>query len=98
MEYKEFIDEVNARVEEDTTIISTEGLKVGEYVALHQRWFFDGIKAESLIFKTTDVKNLDKTQLIALAKEHLPKMISLGSSITYSQNELHTFLNFNFKD
>lgn len=46
MNYKNFIDEVNLLNDTDTKIIKTTGLKLGEYIAIHQKWLFDGIERE----------------------------------------------------
>jgi len=97
MNYQEFISEINSDVDEDTTIIMTKGVHINNYIALHQKWKFDGLIAESLIFKTSQVQSLDKLQLISLVKQELPELIFTESEITYSTNELHTFLNFNFR-
>lgn len=96
MDYKKFITDVNSDIDEDTTIIMTKGIHINDYIALHQKWKFDGLIAESVIFKTSQVQSLDKLQLIALVKQELPEIIFMESEITYSTNELHTFLNFNF--
>lgn len=97
MVYKEFIDDVNLLNDRDTKIIGTIGLNIGKYIALHQKWLFDGIKGESLIFRTSDTLNLNKNQLIELPKQHLPNLIRNTSEVTYSKKESYIFLNFNFR-
>lgn len=93
---KKFINEVNLLNNSDTKIIKTIGLKLGKYIALHQKWLFDGIKGESLIFRISDILNLNKNQLIELSKQHLPNLIRNTSEVTYSKKELYIFFNFNF--
>lgn len=45
----------NVPVEEDTKIIFEQEATLGEYEVLYQKWFWDGISAESIIFANEDV-------------------------------------------
>lgn len=96
MIYKEFIDGFSLINDSDTKIINTIGLNVGKYIVLHQKFLFDGIKGESLIFRTSDTLHLNKNQLIELSKQHLPNLIRNTSEATHSKKESYIFLNFNF--
>ncbi len=44
-------------MEDDTKILLSKPTQFGEYDVLYQKWFWDGITAESLIFLTDDLKN-----------------------------------------
>lgn len=85
----------NIPVDEGTRIIATKGEKIGEYDVVYQKWFWDGVKAESIIFYNEDVKSLTKEDILKLV--HSATFVSFVSSTTYSQGDTYTFINFNFK-
>ncbi len=49
----------NVPVEEDTKIVMQQEAMLGEYEVLYQKWSWDGITAESIIFASEDVSSLD---------------------------------------
>lgn len=51
------VDEIP--VEADTKILFQTETRVGDYDALHQKWFWEGIGTESLIFPAHEVRTLD---------------------------------------
>jgi len=86
---------INLPVDDDTTILSQCALKIDNLDALHQKWFWDGVKAESLIFIASAVDALNDTALESLAKQS--KLPTNDSSFTFKRNSNgFTFINFNF--
>ena len=83
-------------VEHDTTIISQQETKLGEYTVLHQVWFWDGITAESIIFANEDVVDLSDQEIEMKVKTS--PFLKPDSSITMTRNRSgFTFVNFNFE-
>jgi len=86
---------INVPVDDDTTIIAQCDLKIDNLDALHQKWFWDGVKAESLIFIASDVDALNDSALESLAKQS--KLPTNDSSFTFKRDSNgFTFINFNF--
>ena len=77
----------NVPVEEDTKILSRKLEKIGAYEVLHEKWFWDGIQAESIIFANEDIEGLNEEEVKNLVGE---------SKTTYEKGDLYTFVNFNF--
>ena len=83
-------------VEHDTTIISQQETKLGEYTVLHQVWFWEGITAESIIFANEDVVDLSDHEIEMKVKTS--PFLKPDSSITMKRNRSgFTFVNFNFE-
>lgn len=83
-------------VEHDTTIISQQEIKLGEYTVLHQVWFWEGITAESIIFANEDVIDLSDQEIEKKVKTS--PFFKPDSSITMTRNRSgFTFVNFNFE-
>ncbi len=88
----------NVPVENDTTIYTSIEASFGEYSVLYQTWGWDGIKAESLIFSTGDIKRLTEDDLIEEVRQSpLIEPESRKKEITFKQNEDFTYVNFNFE-
>jgi len=85
----------NVPVESDTKILFQTETKFGEYEVLYQKWFWDGITAESLIFLSEDVSSLDDE---AIKKEVLNSpLANVETSVTLKRSESgYVFVNFNF--
>ncbi len=85
----------NVPVEEDTRILSRKNIKVDNLDALYEKWFWEGVKAESLIFIASDVSELSDAELELLVQQStLP---STDSSFTFKRDSKgFTFVNFNF--
>ena len=84
-------------VEADTIILYSQGatLGLGPYEILYQKWFWDGITAESIIFSDEDVAGLDDSEIEAEVRES--PLVQADSSITLARSAGYTFVNFNFK-
>ena len=80
----------------DTTITSQTEIQVSDFHALHQEWNWDWVRAESLVFVTTDIAPLSLGDLKDILKKE--ELIKLNHQITTSQSESgYTFINFNFR-
>lgn len=86
----------NVPLDPDTKIDAQRDIRIQDLDALHQHWNWDGIRAESLVFVTTDIAQLSPDDLKdLLVKEHL---INPGERVTTSQSESgYTFINFHFR-
>ena len=83
-------------VEDSTKIIFENETMVGGYKVLYQKWVWDGIKAESVIFLDEDVDNISDKEIKEMVKDS--PLINVGSSITLKRSESgFTFVNFNFE-
>jgi hypothetical protein len=79
----------------DTRILSQALGTLGGIDALHQRWNWEGVLGESLIFVSEDVKGLGEEGLKQLARES--SLVQDGSDFTIKRHPLgYTFVNFNF--
>ncbi len=86
----------NVPVEADTEILFEQEAKFGDYDVLYQKWVYDGITAESIIFSNDDVLKLSDEKIKAEVKES--PLIKDGSSITLKRSDSgFTFVNFNFE-
>ncbi len=86
----------NVPVDDDTRIILQLETRLGPYDVLYQKWVWDGITAESLIFSNEDIAGIDEEDLI---REVRASPWTKGDTdITVKQSESgYTFVNFNFE-
>ena len=83
-------------IEENIRIIFQQEVKFGEHDVLYQKWTWDGISAESIIFSSEDIPEL-KDQEIEKQVRASP-ICKKGSSITIKRTDSgYTFINFNFE-
>jgi len=83
-------------VEEDTAILFQTEAKLGKYDILYQKWFWDGITAESIIFANEDVDDLEEEEIIKEVKAS--PLLKKDSKITFKRSDTgYTFVNFNFE-
>jgi hypothetical protein len=85
----------NRKIDEDTRILSSEYLKSGDYDLLIEKWFFEGIKAKSLIFISQQVQHLDNSEVENLARDIL--QLPEGERTTLKRGDEFTFFNFDFQ-
>ena len=85
----------NIKTDEDTRIIFRKEIKINGLEAVHEKWNWDGIIAESLIFVSVEVKEINEEmfQLILGANHYF----SESSQITLKRLDEFTFVNFNFQ-
>lgn len=82
-------------VEDDTQIIVSTEAKIAQYDVVYQKWHWDGIHAESIIFFNDDVAELTEEQIkneVALCTA----LVNENSQMTFKKDEKYTFVNFNF--
>ncbi len=82
-------------VEEDTRIITSVEAKIEDYDVVYQKWHWDGITAESVIFFNDDVADLTEEQIkheVALCTA----LVKEDSQLTFKKGDKYTFVNFNF--
>ena len=83
-------------VEDDTKIKLNLETTFGDYDVLYQKWYWDGIYADSLIFIANDVEGLDDDALKAYVSEsELVTDKDAGMTIK-RDSKGYTFVNFNF--
>jgi len=83
-------------VEADTQIMVSTEAKIGAYEVVYQKWRWDGINAESIIFLNDDVAALSEAQI----KDEVAQcraLVNEDSQFTFKKGERYTFVNFNFK-
>ncbi len=86
----------NVPVEKGTKIIFQQEATLGEYEVLYQKWYWDGITAESIIFMNDDISGLNDNEIEFEVRTS--PLLSQDSSITLSRSESgYTFVNFNFE-
>ncbi len=87
----------NVPVEEDTIIKKQAVISVGVQKALHQKWVWEGIVAESLVFITKEVDGLSDLELEELVLA--TGLVMTESQFTISRNnDGYTLVNFNFEN
>jgi len=84
----------NIPTENDTTILLSSEMNLGKYEITYQKWFWDGVQAESIIFYNEDIKHLSKEEIVKEVKKS--PIVKSNSKITYSKDDAYTFVNFNF--
>jgi len=86
----------NVSVEKDTKILVTLNPKFGKYDTQYEKWYWDGLYGETLIFFNEDIKDTDEETLKAEIFEST--MAKADSEITVKRTDLYTYFNFNFTD
>jgi len=82
-------------VEVDTIVEYEQEATLGDYDVLYQKWQWDGVSAESLIFKSVDVANLSDEQL--QTEVRASPLVKKESRLTVKRTgEGYSFVNFNF--
>lgn len=80
-------------VEADTKIKHQKEVLIEKIPALHQKWVWDGIAAESIIFHNHEVENLTDEELFLMVKDYADS----ESKYTVKRADSgFTFINFNF--
>lgn len=75
-------------VDADTRLLKPRReIKLNGIDALHERWSYEGVKAQSYIFCNEDIEGISQEEIVALIDEQ---------KYTYSKGEHYTFLNFDF--
>jgi len=82
-------------VDTDTQILASVETKIEDYDVVYQKWHWDGIYAESIIFFNEDIEDLDEEQVRSQVSEKTT-LLKENSQMTYKKGEIYTFVNFNF--
>ena len=85
----------NVPVEADTRILFRKEAKLGKYDVLYEKWNWEGIKAESIIFANDDVSELPDDEIEKEVRKS--PLVKEGSQITLKRSEEFTLVNFNFE-
>ena len=85
----------NIPVEKDTKILFRSPMKWRELDIVYEKWYWDGITAESIIFLNEDVKEMDDEALEKDVSDG--SLVQSDSKVTISRGDEYTFVNFNFK-
>lgn len=86
----------NVPKDNDTKILFETEVSLGEYSVRYEKWYSEGVWAESIIFANEDVENLTQTDVENMLKS-LP-LFKNESRITYKKSDSgFTFVNFNFE-
>jgi len=84
----------NIPLEEDTRILMSSPMRWGELDIVYQKWNWEGITAESIIFLTEDLKNMNDVALEADVRSG--PLVKSSSQVTIKRLDKFTFVNFNF--
>ena len=85
----------NVPVEDDTKILISTEASLGKFSVLYQKWRWEGVTAESLIFDSCDVAELTDEEIMNEVKSS-PLLIA-DTKITLSRVASgYVFVNFNF--
>jgi len=86
---------LNVPVDEDTEILFQAEVKLGDYDVLYQKWYWDGITAESIIFADDDVEGMRDDEIEAEVRSS--PIVEANSEITFKRSASgFIFVNFNF--
>jgi len=81
-------------VETDTKLLFRSAMKWGELDIIYEKWNWEGITAESIIFLNEDVKEMSDEALEADVRDG--PLVREDSQVTIKRGENFTFVNFNF--
>ncbi len=84
----------NVPIEKDTKILSIGYMKVGEYDARIERWFWEGVHAFSMIFLKTDVEHISTSNLIDLIRQKT----GIIDEFEFSDSGEYLFFSYGFTD
>lgn len=85
----------NVPKDENVKILFEVTAKFGEYQAMFQKWYQDGIYGQSLIFDSQEISNISDNDLIC--EVSASDIVSDKRNITISRGQRFTFVNFNFE-
>lgn len=84
-------------IEPDTVIKSYKYLKIDDIDCRYEKWFWEGIGAESLIFCTKELRSTQESYLRTLVAKYLDEDNLDLMQITHKISDDYTYINFNFK-
>jgi len=82
-------------IEEGTIIIFQLEAAFGKYKVLYQKWKWEGVTAESVIFDNQDIVTMSDDEIIMEVKNS--PLLNPDAELTFKRSESgFTFVNFNF--
>lgn len=82
-------------IEDDTKIIFSTEASLGKYKVLYQKWYWEGVTAESIIFDSQDVTGLSDSEIMETVKTS--PLLKENTEVTLSRSDsAFVFVNFNF--
>ena len=81
-------------MDKDTKILFSSPMKWGDLDIVYQKWNWEGILAESMIFLNEDMEEMNDEALEAYVRDG--PLVRKDSRITIRRLENFTFVNFNF--
>ena len=87
----------NIPEQKDTKIIFRTETRFGDFVVVYEKWEWDGILAESIIFNEDDVSEMNDDEIINKVKDSplFDEKLYKGDP-TIRHNSGFVFVNFNF--
>jgi hypothetical protein len=83
-------------VDEDTRIRFRQKIRMGEFDVLYEKWSWEGILAESIIFADDDISGMTDEEIEQEARKS--PAVKNGSEIKIKRSDAgFTFVNFNFE-
>ncbi len=79
----------------ETNIFYSSVMKWDDLDITYERWGWDNIIGESIIFHNTDIEELNDKKLEADVRSSA--VVEPDSEITIKKGEVFTFVNFNFR-
>jgi hypothetical protein len=87
---------VGVTAEEDTRVLYRKEVKLNKYDVLYERWNWEGIRGESIIFTDDYVKDLSDDEIEKEVQKS--PYVKHGSPLTLKRSVSgYTFVNFNFE-
>ncbi|MFT7299147.1 MAG: hypothetical protein ACI9WO_001969 [Sphingobacteriales bacterium] len=84
----------NIPTDEETQMLSAKEIKIAGYDALHQKWIWDDLNGETLVFSTPDIQALSEKELKDLILEN-HKIKSPKDMVVNTVEEGFTFVTVN---
>ena len=81
--------------ESNTVIIFETPMKFDERDIVYQKWTSEGVTAESIVFVSNDIKEMNDEALEEYVRSS--DIVNFDSQITISRGEKYSFINFNFE-
>ena len=81
-------------MDKDTKILFSSPMKWGDLDIVYQKWNWEGIAAESIIFLNEDVKEMSDESLETDVRDG--PLVREDSQMTIKRGDDFTFVNFNF--
>ncbi len=85
----------NLTTDAGTRILFRKSITFDDKDVVYEKWIWDGITAESIIFLSEDVKTLDDVEFEQEVRTS--SIVTVSSSVTISRQDEFTFVNFNFE-